>query len=126
MADLEKLVTEIEGLSVLEVSELVKALEEKFGVSAVQTVASGPAQGASADASAVEEKDSFTVELTATGDNKIGVIKAIREINGELGLKEAKDLADKAPSIIAEDVATEKANDMKAKLEAAGAKVELK
>lgn len=126
MADLEKLVAEIEGLSILEVSELVKALEEKFGVSAVQTVTSGPSQGAGADASAVEVKDSFTVELTTTGENKIGVIKAIREINGELGLKEAKDLADKAPSVVAENVPTEKANEMKAKLEGAGAGVTLK
>ncbi|NCS32275.1 50S ribosomal protein L7/L12 [bacterium] len=124
MADIEKLVDQIGELSVLEVSELVSALEEKFGVSAAAPAAVAAAPGATAEVA--EEKDSYTVEITAAGDNKIGVIKAIREINGELGLKEAKDLVDSAPAAIAEDVSTEAANEMKAKLEAAGATIVLK
>jgi large subunit ribosomal protein L7/L12 len=118
------LVSSIEKLSVLDLSELVKVLEEKFGVSAaapMMAMAAAPAAGAAA----AEEKTDFTVELTASGDNKIGVIKAVRELTG-LGLKEAKDLVDGAPKVVKEGVAKADADKMKATLEAAGAKVTLK
>ena len=120
---IEKLVEEVKTLSVLELSELVKALEEEFGVSAAAAVvAAAPAAGGAA---AAEEKTEFTVALAEAGANKIAVIKAVREITG-LGLKEAKDLVDGAPSTVKENVAKEEAEAMKAKLEEAGAKVELK
>lgn len=118
------LISEIEKLSVLELSELVKALEEKFGVSAAApvAVAAAPAAGGVA---AAEEKSEFSVELTNAGGNKIAVIKAVREATG-LGLKEAKDIVDAAPKMVKENVAKAEADAMKAKLEEAGATVTLK
>ena len=118
-----KLVGEIEQMSVLDLSELVKVFEKKFGVSAAApvAVAAGPASGEAAE----EEKTSFTVELKEVGPNKISVIKAVREVT-ELGLKEAKDLVDAAPKVVKENVAKEEADTTKAKLEEAGATVELK
>lgn len=116
------LVASLEKMSVLEVAELVKALEAKWGVSAAAPVAM---MAAGAGAAAAEEKSSFNVELTETGANKIGVIKVVREITG-LGLKEAKDIADAAPKVVKEGVAMAEAEDMKKKLEEAGAKVTLK
>jgi large subunit ribosomal protein L7/L12 len=116
----------IEKMSVLELAEMVKELEEKFGVSAAAPVAvavAGPAAGG--EAAAVEEKDEFDVVLTATGDKKINVIKVVRAITG-LGLKEAKDLVDGAPNTVKEGVSKEEANGIKAQLEEAGASVELK
>ncbi len=121
----EKLITEIEGLTTLELSELVKALEEKFGVSAaapMMMAAGAPA----ATAEAAEEKSSYTLVLADAGAQKIAVIKALREINQELGLKEAKDLADAAPKEVKKDMPKADAEEAKKKLEAAGAKVELK
>ena len=115
----EKLVEEIEKMSVLDLSELVNILEDKFGVSAAapaMMVAGGVAAGAEEVA---EEKSAFDVELTAVGDNKIGVIKAVREITG-LGLKEAKDIVDAAPKVVKEGVAKEEAEEMKKKIEEAG------
>ncbi len=118
----QKLVSEIEQMSVLDLAELVKILEEKFGVSA-----SAPAMmmAPAAAAAAVEEKDSFDVELTEGGANKIAVIKVVRELT-EMGLKEAKDLVDGAPKVIKEGVKKEEAEAMKKKLEEAGGKVTLK
>jgi large subunit ribosomal protein L7/L12 len=115
------LVASIEKLSVIEVAELVKLLEAKWGVSAAAPVVAA-AGGAAA---AAEEKSSFNVELTEAGANKIGVIKVVREITG-LGLKEAKDMVDAAPKVIKEGAAKAEADDMKKKLEEAGAKVTLK
>lgn len=122
-AKFEKLVAEIEKMSVLDLSELVKVLEDKFGVSAAAPMMMGAAPAA--EAAAVEEKTQFDVELTAAGDKKINVIKVVREITG-LGLKESKDLVDGAPKMIKEKVAKADAEEMKKKLEEAGAKVELK
>ncbi len=124
---LDELIKSIEGMSVLELSDLVKALEEKFGVSANMPVMAAPAQGgASAGAvPAQEEKSAFTVVLTSAGATKIAVIKEVRTMTN-LGLKEAKDLVDAAPKSIKEGVAKEEAEEMKKKLEAAGATVELK
>jgi large subunit ribosomal protein L7/L12 len=121
-AKFEKLVGEIEKMSVLDLAELVKILEEKFGVSA-----SAPAMmmAAPAAAAAVEEKDSFDVEITEGGANKIAVIKVVRELT-EMGLKEAKDLVDAAPKVLKEGVKKEEAEAVKKKLEEAGAKVTLK
>jgi large subunit ribosomal protein L7/L12 len=119
-----KLVGEIEKMSVLDLAELVKILEEKFGVSAAAP-AMMMAPGAGAAAATVEEKDSFDVELTDGGANKINVIKAVRELT-EMGLKEAKDLVDGAPKILKEGVKKEAAEAMKKKLEEAGGKVTLK
>ncbi|HEX8974691.1 MAG TPA: 50S ribosomal protein L7/L12 [Patescibacteria group bacterium] len=119
----EKLVAEIEKMSVLDLSELVKVLEEKFGVSAAAPVMMGAMPAAAAEAA--EEKTDFDVELTSAGAQKINVIKAVREITG-LGLKEAKDLVDAAPKVIKEKVAKAQAEDMKKKLEEAGATVNLK
>lgn len=120
----KSIVSEIEKMSVLDLSELVKVLEEKFGVSAAAPVMMGamPAAGA---AEAAEEKTEFDVELTAAGAQKINVIKAVREITG-LGLKEAKDLVDGAPKVIKEKVAKAQADEFKKKLEDAGATVALK
>lgn len=127
MAKVEEIVSQIKELSIMDVAELVKALEEEFGVSAAAPMAvAAPAAGAGAGEAAAEEKDSYTVVLTAAGDNKINVIKAIREIKPELGLKEAKDLVDKTPSNIAENISTEEAKKMEEKLKGAGATVELK
>lgn len=122
----EKMLEAIEKMSVLELSELVKAIEEKFGVSAAMPVAAAPA-AAEEDAGGKEkeEKTSFTVELKSGGDQKINVIKALREVT-QLGLKEAKDLVDAAPKVVKEGVDKATADEMKAKLEAAGATVEIK
>ncbi len=123
MADLNKFVEEIEKLTVLEISELVKMLEEKFGVSAAaQVMAAGPAVAAEAE---VEEKSEFTIELKEVGANKIAVIKIVKEITG-LGLGESKALVDNAPSVIKEDVATAQAKEIEAKFKEAGAVVVLK
>ena len=124
MANLEKLVEELSTLTVLEAAQLSKLLEEKWGVSAAAPVAAAAAPGAAAAAPA-EVKDEFTVVLAATGDKKINVIKAVREITG-LGLKEAKDLVEAAPKAVKEGVPKADAEKLKAKLEAEGAKVELK
>jgi large subunit ribosomal protein L7/L12 len=120
---LETLLGSIEQMTVLELSELVKAMEDKFGVTAAAPVAAAAAGGGAAEA--VEVKDSFDVVLTEIGPNKISVIKEIRTITA-LGLKEAKDLVEAAPKAVKEGVPTKEADEIKAKLEAAGAKVELK
>jgi large subunit ribosomal protein L7/L12 len=126
MADLAKLVDDLSALTVLEASELSKLLEEKWGVSAAAPVAVAAAPGAGGAAAApVEEKTEFDVVLTSFGDNKINVIKEVRAITG-LGLGEAKALVEGAPKTVKEGVAKAEAADMKAKLEAAGAKVDLK
>ena len=125
MANLEKLVEELSALTVLEAAELSKLLEEKWGVSAAAPVAVAAAPGAAAGAPAAEAKDEFTVVLAAAGDKKINVIKAVREITG-LGLKEAKDLVEAAPKAVKDGVPKADAEKLKAKLEAEGAKVELK
>jgi large subunit ribosomal protein L7/L12 len=123
MADLQKIVDDLSGLTVLEAAELAKLLEEKWGVSAAAAVAvAGPAAAAAAPA---EEKTEFTVMLTAAGDKKIEVIKEVRAITG-LGLKEAKDLVEGAPKAVKEGVNKDEAEKLKAQLEKAGAKVELK
>ena len=124
MANLEKLVEELSTLTVLEAAQLSKLLEEKWGVSAAAPVAAAAAPGAAAAAPA-EVKDEFTVVLAAAGDKKINVIKAVREITG-LGLKEAKDLVEAAPKPVKEGVPKADAEKLNAKLEAEGAKVELK
>jgi len=125
MANLEKLVEELSALTVLEAAQLSKLLEEKWGVSAAAPVAIAAAPGAAAGAPAAEAKDEFTVVLAAAGDKKINVIKVVREITG-LGLKEAKDLVEGAPKPVKEGVPKADAEKLKAKLEAEGAKVELK
>ena len=123
MADLQKIVDDLSGLTVLEAAELAKLLEEKWGVSAAAAVAvAGPAAAAAAPA---EEKTEFTVVLAAIGDKKIEVIKEVRAITG-LGLKEAKDLVEGAPKAVKEGVNKDEADKIKAQLEKAGAKVELK
>lgn len=122
-AKFEKLVAEIEKMSVLDLSELVGVLEDKFGVSAAAPMMMGAAPAAAAEV--VEEKTDFDVELTAAGQQKINAIKAVREVTG-LGLKEAKDLVDAAPKVIKEKVAKADAEAMKKKLEEAGATVTLK
>ena len=121
-AKFKDLVEQVEKLSVLDLSELVKVLEEKFGVSAAAPIMMA---GAGAGAAAAEEKSEFNVELTEAGANKIGAIKGVREVTG-LGLKEAKDLVDAAPKVIKENVPKAEAEEMKKKLEEAGAKVTLK
>jgi len=122
----KKLVEEIEKMSVMDLAELVKVLEGKFGVSPMMAVAAAPtAGGDSAAAGAAEEKTEFTVELKNAGSQKIQVIKAVREITGK-GLKEAKDLVDGAPQVVKENVKKEEAEELKKKLEEAGATVELK
>ncbi len=126
MADLEKIVEELSNLTVLEAAELSKMLEEKWGVSAAAPVAvAAAAGGAGADAPAAEEKDEFDVILAGAGDKKINVIKEVRAITG-LGLKEAKDLVEAAPKPVKEGVAKAEAEELKKKLEDAGATVELK
>ena len=122
--DKTQFVEQIEKMSVAELNDLVKALEEKFGVSAAAMAVAGPAAGG-AEAGAGEEKDSFTVVLKDAGGAKIQVIKVLRELTG-LGLKEAKDLTDKPGSNVKEGVKKADADEMKAKLEGAGAVVELK
>ncbi len=122
MEKIEKLIEEIDALTVVELADLVKAIEEKYGVSAV--AAAAPAAGAAAGA-AVEEKTSFDVVLAEAGDQKIKVIKVVRDATG-LGLKEAKDLVDGAPKTVKEGVSKEEAEDLKAKFTEVGAVVELK
>lgn len=123
----KSLVSEIEKMSVLDLSELVKVLEEKFGVSAAMPMMAAPvAAGASEnDGGSVAAKSTFNVELKSAGDQKIQVIKILREVTG-LGLKEAKDLADAAPKVVKENASKEDAEELKGKLEAVGATVELK
>ena len=127
MADLEKIAEDLSALSVLEAAELSKLLEEKWGVSAAApvAVAAAPAAGGDAGGEAAEAKDSFTVVLAASGDQKINVIKEVRAITG-LGLKEAKEIVESAPKDLKEDVPTAEANELKEKLEAVGATIELK
>jgi large subunit ribosomal protein L7/L12 len=126
MADLQKIVDDLSSLTVLEAAELAKLLEEKWGVSAAAAVAvAGPAAGGGGAAAAVEEKTEFTVVLAAAGEKKIEVIKEVRAITG-LGLKEAKDLVEGAPKPVKEAVNKDEADKIKAQLEKAGAKVELK
>ena len=121
----EDVIKYLEGISVLELSELVKELEEKFGVSAAAPVAVAAAPGATGGEAAVAEQTEFSVLLTSAGDKKIQVIKAVREITG-LGLKEAKALVDGAPKPVKEGVAKEEAEELKTKLEEQGAAVEIK
>ena len=126
MADIEKLIEEIKGMTVLEVSKLVKALEEEFGVSAAAPVAVAAAAPAAAGAApAAEEKTEFTVILKAAGANKIAVIKAVRELTG-LGLAEAKGLVDGAPKAVKENVSKEDCDKAAEALKAAGAEIEIK
>ena len=124
MADLSKIVDQLSSLTVLEAAELAKMLEEKWGVTAAAAVAVAAAPGAGA-AAAVEEKTEFTVVLAAAGDKKIEVIKEVRALTG-LGLKEAKDLVEGAPKPVKEGIPKDEAEKVKAQLEKAGAKVELK
>ena len=125
MADLEKIAEDLSALTVIEAAELSKLLEEKWGVSAAAPVAvAAAAPGADAGGEAAAEKDAFTVMLTSIGDKKINVIKEVRAITG-LGLKEAKDLVEGAPNPVKEDVAKDEAEEIKGKLEEAGASVEL-
>ena len=125
MADLNKIVEDLSSLTVLEAAELSKLLEEKWGVSAAAPVAVAAAPAAGGGEAAAEEKTEFDIELTESGSNKIAVIKEVRTITG-LGLKEAKDLVEGAPKEIKGGVAKKDADEFKKKLEAAGAKVELK
>ena len=122
MADLNKIIDELSKLTVVEAADLSKQLEEKWGVTAAAPVAAAPAAGATAQS---EEKTEFTIFLAAAGDKKINVIKEVRSITG-LGLKEAKDLVEGAPKEIKKDVSKKDAEEAKKKLEAAGAKIELK
>jgi large subunit ribosomal protein L7/L12 len=125
MADLSKIVDDLSQLTVLEAAELSKMLEEKWGVSAAAPVAVAAAGGGGAAAAPVEEKTEFDVVLTSAGDKKINVIKEVRAITG-LGLKEAKDLVEGAPKTVKEGATKAEAEDLKKKLEDAGAKVDLK
>jgi large subunit ribosomal protein L7/L12 len=125
MADTDKIVEDLSGLTVLEVADLVKALEEKWGVSAAAPVAVAAA-GGGGDAPAEEEKTEFDVILTSFGGNKIAVIKAVREVGDSLGLADAKKLVESAPTPVKEGVGAAEAEEMKKKLEDAGATVELK
>ncbi|MBS7405183.1 MAG: 50S ribosomal protein L7/L12 [Oxalobacter sp.] len=121
----EDILEAVGAMSVMELNDLVKAFEEKFGVSAAAMAVAGPAGGAAAGAAAAEEQTEFTVVLSEFGSNKVAVIKAVREITG-LGLKEAKDMVDSAPKPVKEGVSKADAEEAKKKLEAAGAKVEIK
>lgn len=125
MADIEKIAEELSKLTVIEAAELSKLLEEQWGVSAAAPVAVAAAPGAGGGEAAAEEKDSFDVILAAAGEKKINVIKEVRTITG-LGLKEAKDLVEAAPKAVKEGASKDEANEIKAKLEEAGATVELK
>ena len=124
MSDLNKIIDDLSSLTVVEAAELSKQLEEKWGVTAAAAVAAAPVAGA-AGAAPAEEKDEFTIMLTAAGDKKINVIKEVRAVTA-LGLKEAKDLVEGAPKEVKSGVNKKEAEEIKAKLEAAGAKVELK
>ena len=123
--NMESFIDYVENMTVLELSKLVKALEERLGVSAAAPVAVAAVAGAAAPAAAVEEKTEFDVVLASFGDNKVAVIKEVRAITG-LGLKEAKDLVEAAPKAVKEAVSKEDADKIKAQLEGAGAKVEIK
>jgi large subunit ribosomal protein L7/L12 len=125
MSKLDTLVTELSSLTVLEAAELAKLLEEKWGVSAAAPVAAAAA-GPAAPAVVEEEQTEFTVVLTAAGDKKINVIKEVRSVRPDLGLKEAKDLVDGAPQPIKENISKQEAADIKTKLEAAGASIQIK
>ena len=126
MAKVEDILNSIGELNIVEVSDLVKALEEKFGVSAAMPTMAAAAPTSGSTEAAVEEKTSFNVEITSAGGTKIAVIKAVRAINQALGLKEAKDLVDAAPKIVLEGAKKEDAEKAKTELEAAGATVTLK
>src|SRR6201985_3707086 len=128
MSKLEKIADELSALTVLEAAELSKLLEEKWGVSAAAPVAmaAAPAAGGAAAAAPVEEQTEFTVVLTAGGDKKINVIKEVRSVRSDLGLKEAKDLVEGAPQNVKENVSKQEAEEIKAKLEAAGASITIK
>ena len=127
MANLEKLVDDLSALTVLEASELSKLLEEKWGVSAAAPVAMAAAGGAAAaPVEAAEEQTEFTVVLTAGGDKKINVIKEVRAVRADLGLKEAKDLVEGAPQPVKENISKQEAEEIKKKLEEAGASVTIK
>jgi large subunit ribosomal protein L7/L12 len=126
MADLAKIVEELSALTVLEAAELSKLLEDKWGVSAAAPVAVAAAAGAAAPAEAAEEQTEFTVMLVSGGDKKINVIKEVRGVRTDLGLKEAKDLVEAAPAAVVENVSKQIAEELKKKLEEAGAKVEIK
>ncbi len=121
-AKFKDIVSKIEEMSVIDLHELVKVLEEKFGVSAAAVAVAGPAAGAAA---AAEEKSAFTVELTEAGEQKIAVMKVVKEVLG-LGLKEAKDLVDGAPAVLKDGMKKEEAEEIKKKIEEAGGKVTLK
>ena len=123
MSKLEKLVEDLSSLTVLEASELSKLLEEKWGVSAAAPVAVAAVGGAAAPAEVVEEQTEFTVIITAAGDKKINVIKEVRGVRPDLGLKEAKDLVEAAPANVKENVSKQEAEEVKKKLEEAGASV---
>ena len=125
MADLNKIIEELSKLTVVEAADLSKQLEEKWGVTAAAAAVAAPAAGAAAGGAPAEEKSEFTVVLTSAGDKKINVIKEVRAVTA-LGLKEAKDLVEGAPKEIKSGVSKKDAEEMKKKLEAAGAKVELK
>jgi len=126
MADLDKIVEDLSGMTVLEVADLVKALEEKWGVSAAAPVAVAAAGGGGGDAAPTEEKTEFDVILAEAGGNKIAVIKEVRAVVSGLGLADAKKLVESAPAPLKEGVSKEEADEIKTKLEAAGAKVEVK
>jgi large subunit ribosomal protein L7/L12 len=125
MADINAIAEQIQGLTLLEASELVKTLEEKLGVSAAAAMVAAPAAAGAAAAAPAEEKTEFTVILTNAGSNKIATIKAVREVTS-LGLKEAKDLVDNAPKPLKENVSKDEAESLKKKLTEAGAGVEIK
>ena len=126
MSKLDKIVEELSTLTVLEAAELSKLLEEKWGVSAAAPVAVAAAGGAAAPAEVVEEQTEFTVIITAAGDKKINVIKEVRGVRPDLGLKEAKDLVEAAPANVKENVSKQEAEEVKKKLEEAGASVTIK
>jgi large subunit ribosomal protein L7/L12 len=128
MAKLEQIVEDLSALTVLEAAELAKLLEEKWGVSAAApaAVAAAPAGGGAAPAAAVEEQTEFTVVLTGGGEKKINVIKEVRSIRSDLGLKEAKDLVEGAPQPVKENISKQEAEEIKKKLEDAGASVQIK
>ena len=125
MADLEKIADDLSSLTVLEAADLAKILEEKWGVSASAPVAVAPVAGSADAPASAEAKTEFSVSLTAVGDKKINVIKEVRAVTG-LGLKEAKDLVEAAPSMVKEGIPEAEANEIKGKLEEAGASVEIK
>ena len=121
----EDILETLSNMTVMEVVDLISAMEEKFGVSAAAAVAAAPAAGAAAAGEAVEEKDEFEVVLASFGDKKVGVIKAVRSITG-LGLKEAKDMVESAPTTVKEGASKDEAEELKKQLEEAGAEVEIK